>query len=432
MAIDLSAIPSPKRPLRPVRGRSSWYPFYPGFSDSFSSAILRQLRISSAVVLDSWNGAGTTTATAARLGLGAVGIDLNPAMVVAARSRLLDPLDGPSLRPLGAQILQVARSKFSEELDSDPLSELFWPQGVGAIRAIELAIREVLVDSSRLPCSAELFDDMSPLACFFYVALFRTAKQLLAHQAGSNPVWTRMRLSHLQRARPTRESVRAMFAKEVCAMAGAEIEGRPSPRATSPRVQIRLASSTRLPLSDDSAQLALCSPPYCTRVDYAVATFPELAILGYERDTSFDQLRRSLIGTTTVESSADVVSKKWGPTCVEFLEAVKDHHSRASSTYYYKNHARYFAKLFSSMCELSRVVSPGGSVVMVVQDSYYKDIHNDLPRVVSEMGASVGMECSGVREFPLKRLLAVSNPKVRKYRGESVSAVESVVALTVH
>jgi hypothetical protein len=167
-------------------------------------------------------------------------------------------------------------------------------------------------------------------------------------------------------------------------------------------------------------------------VDYAVATFPELAILGYDRDTSFDQLRRSLIGTTTVESSADVVSKNWGPTCVEFLEAVKDHHSRASSTYYYKNHARYFAELFSSMCELSRVVLPGGSVVMVVQDSYYKDIHNDLPRVVSEMGASVGMECSGVREFPLKRLLAVSNPKVRKYRGESVSAVESVVALTVH
>lgn len=432
MAIDLSAIPSPKRPLRPVCGRSSWYPFYPGFSDSFSTAILRQQRISDAIVLDSWNGAGTTTASAAQLGLGAVGIDLNPAMVVAARSRLLDPLDGPSLRPLGAQILQVERSTFSEELESDPLSELFWPQGVGAIRAIELAIRKVLIDPAKLLCSAELFEDMSPLACFFYVALFRTAKQLLAHQAGSNPVWTRMRLSHPQRARPPREGVRAMFAKQVCAMAGAEAEGRPSPRATSPMVQIRLASSTRLPLRDDSAQLALCSPPYCTRVDYAVATFPELAILGYERDTSFDQLRRSLIGTTTVESRADVISKKWGPTCVEFLEAVKDHDSRASATYYYKNHVRYFAELFSSMHELSRVVSPGGSVVMVIQDSYYKEIHNDLPRVIIEMGASLGMKCSGVRAFPSKRLLAVSNPKVRKYRGDSVSAIESVVALTVH
>lgn len=432
MVIDLSAIPSPKRPVRPVRGRSSWYPFYPGFSDSFSSAILRQLRVPGATVLDAWNGAGTTTASAAQLGLGAVGIDLNPAMVVAARSRLLDPLDGPSLRPLGAQILKVARSKFSDELDADPLSELFWPQGGGAIRAIELSIREVLVDAAKQPCSAEFFDDMSPLACFFYVALFRTAKQLLAHQAGSNPVWTHMRLSHLQRARPTRERVRATFAKEVCAMAGEEAEGRPSPRATSPRVQIRLASSTRLPLSDDSAQLALCSPPYCTRVDYAVATFPELAILGYVRDTSLDHLRRSLIGTTTVESRAEVISKEWGPTCVEFLEAVKDHDSRASSTYYYKNHARYFAQLFSSICELSRVVSDGGSVVIVVQDSYYKDIHNDLARVVSEMGTSVGMKRSGVREFPLKRLLAAANPKVRKYRGDFVSAIESVLVLTVH
>ena len=140
----LSAIPSPSA-LYARFGRSSWYPFYPGFSDSFSSAIPQAAsHIRVEAVLDSWNSAGTTTASAAQLGLGAVGIDLNPAMVVAARSRrLLDPLDGPTCGRSGAQILQVARSTFSEELDSDPCPSFLATRSPGAIRAIELAIRDV-------------------------------------------------------------------------------------------------------------------------------------------------------------------------------------------------------------------------------------------------------------------------------------------------
>ncbi|WP_410712175.1 DNA methyltransferase [Bradyrhizobium sp. BEA-2-5] len=44
--------------------------------------------MSGQVVLDPWNGSGTTTSVANGAGLTAVGIDINPAMAVVAKARL--------------------------------------------------------------------------------------------------------------------------------------------------------------------------------------------------------------------------------------------------------------------------------------------------------------------------------------------------------
>jgi len=73
-------MPNPKRSLRDVTGRNSWYTFYPGFSNEFASWILTTMTDARhETLLDPWNGSGTTTAAAARRGMHAVGIDLNPA-----------------------------------------------------------------------------------------------------------------------------------------------------------------------------------------------------------------------------------------------------------------------------------------------------------------------------------------------------------------
>jgi hypothetical protein len=428
MPIDLDRIANPKRAFGRLSGRSSWYSFYPGFSDAFSDSVLGATNESqSSIVLDPWNGAGTTTSAAAGRGLAAIGMDLNPAMVVVARARLLDPLDAPSLRPLAKQILKAAASDSSEIAADEPLNKLYWSSGSFALRAIERSIRKVLIDTSKGGGLEAYIDEMTPIACFFYVALFRAAKRLLSRHAGSNPVWTKMRLSPQARARPEPKRVRRVFFEECELMCLAESSGRPRARATSPVIQIKLGSSTRLPIDTGSIQLTLTSPPYCTRIDYAVATLPELAILGYDRDSTFDKLRRQLLGTTTVARSCDPIDERWGPTCLRFLDAVRSHSSRASDTYYLKNHVRYFSELFQSIEELKRVTSKSGRVVLVVQDSYYKDVHNDLPRTIAEMGESAGFAFTGAKNFLIKQLLAGANPKVHKYRGKKVSAVESVV-----
>jgi DNA modification methylase len=45
-------------------------------------------------------------------------------------------------------------------------------------------------------------------------------------------------------------------------------------------IKIDCASSQSIPLPNSFIDLVVTSPPYCTRIDYAVATSPELALLG--------------------------------------------------------------------------------------------------------------------------------------------------------
>ena len=213
-------------------------------------------------------------------------------------------------------------------------------------------------------------------------------------------------------------------------MLASEEHGRPLPRASSPAIAVDVGDSARLAVPASSVNLTLSSPPYCTRVDYAVAMLPELSALGMKRDSSFDQLRRKLTGTTTVPTECDPIDSAWGPTCITFLQAVKSHTSKASAGYYLKSHARYFRDLSNSIGELKRVTAPGGAVVLVIQDSHYKEIHNDLPTIAVEMAQQAGFSHVVSRHFPLTKLIAASNPKVRKYRVNAVGATESVVVFS--
>jgi len=191
---------------------------------------------------------------------------------------------------------------------------------------------------------------------------------------------------------------------------------------------IGVASSEKLPLQRDSVDFVLASPPYCTRIDYAVATSPELALVGFSLDTDFDQLRRELIGTSTVPNIAPSVRGEFGETCLKFLDAVSKHSSRASSTYYYKNHVQYFCSISKSLAEIGRVLKPGGRCVLVVQDSFYKNVHNDLPRMITEMASFKWLCVAEKCDFVLSRTLAGINPGANAYR-DSFAAIESVLVL---
>src|SRR5204862_8362818 len=108
-------------------------------------------------------------------------------------------------------------------------------------------------------------------------------------------------------------------------------------------------------------------------------------------ETEFDYLRRSLIGTSTVSKTPLDVRAEWGPTCLQFLQKMYEHPSKASKTYYHKNHLQYFHSVHRSLGELSRVLKTNGKCILVVQDSYYKELHNDLPSIFVEMAQYHGL-----------------------------------------
>jgi len=423
-------IQNPKRENRPSKGRATWYPYYAGFSFDFAHSLIASTEFkTNACIVDPWNGSGTTTAAAVLLGYCTQGFDLNPVMVIAAKARMLNKREKSSLWPIAADIINKARhGEFRERVDDeDPLTVWFVPNSTAYIREIEKTIQLLLVDTRyQLLAYRDSINFLSDIAAFFYLALFRAIRKILKKFFVTNPTWIKKPTMNSARLRTKHETLLQYFEVEVKTMIAALddilIDGSNHASQTS----IKVASSDALPLKDKSANMVLTSPPYCTRIDYAVATMSELAILGYVAEEGFQDLRRKLIGSATVPAVNPSQLKEWGPTCNAFLNKMLRHNSKASKSYYYKNHAQYFNAIFKSIGELHRSLADKGLCVIVVQDSFYKDVHNDLPRVFIEMASAYGLELGRREDFSMMRTMAGINPAVRKYR-KDVSATESVL-----
>lgn len=421
-------LPNPKLGASTTKfGRSSWYPYYAGFSFDFATEALRAGNLSNdSVILDPWNGGGTTTWAARSLGFKSIGFDLNPVMVIAAKARAMGIGNKSSIIPIATDILAKATLRTTSTAN-DPLTTWFVPRSAAPFRSLERSIQQLLVNERECVdvSSPEVVARLSELAAFYYVALFRTVRYFLRPFIPTNPTWTKRPRDPRARLRPRETDIYARYRLEVERMLN-DLEILQDESYNDVEVDFGVASSTRLPLSDESIDFVLSSPPYCTRIDYAVATMPELAILGLHPDYDVDQLRRELIGTPTVARGDIDIDERWGRTCITFLKSVAEHPSKASSTYYYKNHCQYFAGIFRSLTELKRVVKPNGHCVLVVQDSYYKDIHNDLPKIFQEMLYELGFVLNGRTDYTARTLMAHRHPGARKYRPHR-RATESVL-----
>lgn len=423
-------ITNPKRRSPDAAGRDELFPYYAGFSGVFARELIRSAGLNrESTLMDPWNGSGTSTAAAALFGHRALGFDINPVMAVVAKARLLPRVELPSLAPLLADITKKAAGYRRICGDDDPLRTWFVPNSVTAIRGIERAIRKLLVSSIPSSSSFESVSQMSAIAAFFYVALFRTVRRLLENFNSSNPTWIKRPASLRSRMRPNGEDVQSVFRIQVANMSNAlAAEPRDRDLITS-NCSIQVASSESLPVGDHTVDLVLSSPPYCTRIDYVIATSPELAVLGFPMKDKLRELRGQLIGTPTIQRRSLSPDPKWGPTCNAFLERVVHHPSRAAKSYYYKTYVQYFAAIAQSFREISRCIKPGGKCVIVVQDSYFKDIRADLAAMFREIASEYHLSTIRQVHFPLTQTLASINTRSRRYRSSSL-AVESVLCFT--
>ncbi len=405
------------------------YPYYAGYSSVFAEAALRALGAESgSVVLDPWNGSGTTTAAAHKMGCKVVGLDLNPVMVLVAKAQMVC-----DQKAAGILASFCDAYKRHDDLESfvvqkgDPLLAWLSPSSVECIRSLESAVRNFVEDEVGAGVSElNSVASFSPCMAFVYVALFRCVRALLVDFVPSNPTWVKKPRTLYERKRPSAERIFGEFLRQFETLVGSlKNRGQMPGAADGGAFSIVVGNSDRIPLDRGSVDFVVTSPPYCTRIDYAVATSIELAVLGLD-EGSFSRLRRSLMGSTTVSSRSFDVNENWGKTCLDFLGAVSSHPAKASATYYYKSHVQYFDSLYRSVEELSRVLKVGGRLVMVVQDSHYKELRNDLALIVSEMASTAGLTLTNRTDFDSGRSMAQLNLHVRRYRS-SGSAVESVL-----
>lgn len=415
--IERAVIVNPKRQADPTIDRDSQlFPYYAGYSSVFASNLLSSLNLNKdAVIFDPWNGSGTTTQAACQLGYKSIGQDLNPAMVIVAKASLFSYLEINSLAPLAQSIIVSADAHDLQIADEDPLCSWLAPSSASLVRALEREINNTLVSHGEychVLCNEGL-NKVTPIAAFFYVALFRVCRRLLSDFVPTNPTWVKSPKNKSSRKRPGKLKLYSLFAAEVEYMAAAMLHNG-FPELGGDNALLRLGNSESVELPDGEVDFVVTSPPYCTRIDYAVATSLELAVLGVPPQ-NFDSLRRSLMGTSTVNSELVSVDPSWGGVCNKFLSELHEHPSKASKTYYFKNHVQYFYSLNRSIKELARLIKVGGGCAIVVQDSYYKDIYNDVPAMVSEMALNNGLCLVRKEDFSTNRSMAGLNRRAKEY-----------------
>jgi hypothetical protein len=424
---DALAISSPKRDRKTQIGWEGFFPYYAGYPTIFAKQLLESSSLQPrSVIFDPWNGSGTTIHAASQLGHLGIGFDLNPVMVVVARARMLSPNEADSIVPLGNEIAKASRFKIELSL-TDPLIGWFDSRTARTIRAIERSICNQLIGNMTISKAGTNLDHLSSIAATFYVALFGVCRELAKPFQSSNPTWLRMPKDDDVSLSIAAALIRDRFLRNVGLMAAALASvGRPF---ESTPTEIRLADSTSCSLPAASVDLALCSPPYCTRIDYTAATRVELAVLSPFVKVDAIELSRQMLGSTRVPRSTIKFQdhwESWGVTCRKFLRRVKSHSSKASAGYYLETHADYFDKLARSISAISLALKDGAPAIMVVQDSYYKDVHNDLPTMLGEIASQRHLKLRRREDFYSKRSMSGINRKAKAYVRRP-GAVESVL-----
>jgi DNA modification methylase len=401
---------------------STIFPYYAGYASSFAEHTLSAMRLPvNSLVVDPWNGSGTTTIAAAALGVRAVGFDLNPVMVMAAKAALLITGNEKNMREIADEVINHSRS-LDIALAEEPLEIWLFPSAARVIRAIETTINTKFVGSGIYLSllNSDLIDKVPSLAAFLYICLFRSVRKLLLDFVPTNPTWVKQPLSKKNRKRPTREAIEQGFLREICQLGDClPMDGFPKTKPND--IDIKLGDAKQLPIPGRSVDVILTSPPYCTRIDYAVATSIELAVLRCSRN-DFSRIRRSLMGNSTVEKTLPTPMLDWGATCLTFLDQLYNHPSQASKTYYYKTHVQYFSSLRSSINEVARVLKVGGHGIFVVQDSHYKEIHNDIPQITVDMATAAGLVLVNRKDFLKNNSMSVINARAKKYLSKRQNA----------
>ena len=409
------------------RAKRDWYPCYAGFTEHFVENILSADWYTFRNVLDPWSGSGTTSAVCTKTGITSKGLDINPALTVIARGRLLPANTKRELQDLTKKVVRAAHRTAPSLQSSDLLRLWFANDAVFNIRCIEDAIHMVCgmhLDNECLAQESYTVDNFSVVMSFLYTALFASVRSVLRGFRSTNPMWIKTSVNSTELANPSRQSLLQLFQTSVRQLATRL--SMPEPVLVRGDIPLCTGDATNLPYADQSFDSVITSPPYATRLDYVNGTLPELAIIG-ATERSIANLRRQVTGSPVVRHVRDACDGPLPSECANgLLENIRTHPSKGSKNYYYPWLRNYLWKLKRGLDEIDRTVKREGVICIVVQDSRYKELHINLQQIVFELLAAGGRRLRSRIDHPAKNI-RFPQVQIRETRQESVKNVETLL-----
>lgn len=180
-----------------------------------------------------------------------------------------------------------------------------------------------------------------------------------------------------------------------------------------------IASDARkMPINSETIDKVITSPPYLTRIDYAVSTSLELAVFGGKDLLTY--VRHQTMGAPVITKNEKYQKNEWGPLCNDVLDRIKGHSTKAAATYYWKNIVQYFIDAENSIDEILRVLTAQGEGLLVVQSSFFKDVEIPLGEIYVQMFQAKGVFAKIAFREEVKGHMAHVNTKSRTYKQDKV------------
>jgi hypothetical protein len=407
----------------------AWHPYYAGYSEGFVGSALTYLGCSQdSLVLDPWGGSGTTGIVSSRTGIPALCLDVNPVMATfsAAKADLV-LYHSEEIETFFDTVLDDI-SSLSNETNNESLQKIFHVDTARLLRHI--------VES--IPCAAHIDDanhhvetcvvnacrDVSqiinPVYAFYMVVIFVSIRRLSGTLSMANPTWLRTNSEKVkldQREIVSELQVNAsnmlMDIKEFFGSQGSLSQN------------YSVAGDARaMPFRDETVDRIITSPPYLTRIDYAVSTMPEMFLFGGDDLLTF--VRHRTIGAPVITKNGKYQKSEWGKLCNETLDAIKKHRTKAAESYYWKNIVQYFIDIDSALSEIVRVLKQGGRGLIVVQSSYFKEIEIPLGDIYQEMAMMKGLRARIAYREEVKGHMAHVNTRSSIYKQNKVYSEDFV------
>jgi hypothetical protein len=362
---------TPKR----ERANGSAYRYYAGFSRAFVGGIIDRYAHEGARVLDPWNGSGTTTSVCAERGIDSVGMDINPGTLAIAwgqfaRADLISQL----CDSLTAAGIDELLHQTSPPHSADLASIYFSDRTAAAVRSLRSALITVSSDIAKAEHSLHEHFALSGVA---FSLLAQVISEALRPLRGTNPSWFAKPNERRERVDISPKQLRSLLAS-LLRRTWSTARTTSGERDSCFRwPQLLLDDSRREMKHLGKFDVVVTSPPYCTRIDYAVATVPELIALGAFDQRDFEHLRSRMMGSLVTEKSYVSPLQDDNSIVGRTLRSIHGHHTKAAATYYSRYFARYFDDLLLSLDQLASTVVRG-HVILVLQNSYFKDVEIDL------------------------------------------------------
>lgn len=238
--------------------------------------------------------------------------------------------------------------------------------------------------------------------------------------AGSNPTWIKRSIGAADRE-ATRLAVEQTLAKVETYAAGLE------PLNSENQTTVRWAALSDQRYRPGSLDAIVTSPPYPNRTDYFRHYLPASELLLNAAGCDERSLRLEQIGTPLIRSTDQTGAL---PESVSQLIAqIRAHGSYASERYYYKGFLYYFSDMASALDRMRGWLRPGGILIFVVQDTYYKDIPVPVADLLIDLAASHGFSLRGRQDWRVRHTLSRLSPHSRR-SVPNRTASESVIAFS--